>query len=133
MKDSPIAGLPDESRIDPRIRPECTTATDTAPPRVALLSNGRYSVVITAAGSGYSTWRGLDVTRWREDATRDCWGQFCYIRDPNEVDVGQPDMGAMVESAGREPARLELRAKTLVACGCLVFHDCALSMDPSTR
>ena len=118
MKDSPIAGLPDESRIDPRIRPECTTATDTAPPRVALLSNGRYSVVITAAGSGYSTWRGLDVTRWREDATRDCWGQFCYIRDPNEVDVGQPDMGAMVESAGREPARLELRAKTLVACGC---------------
>jgi cellobiose phosphorylase len=21
------------------------------------------------------------VTRWREDATRDCWGQFCYVRD----------------------------------------------------
>jgi cellobiose phosphorylase len=24
----------------------------------------------------------VDVTRWREDATRDCWGQFCYIGDP---------------------------------------------------
>jgi cellobiose phosphorylase len=70
--------------IDPRIRPESGTATDTAPPQVALLSNGRYSVVITAAGSGYSTWRGLDVTRWREDATRDCWGQFCYLQDPTE-------------------------------------------------
>ena len=50
-------------------------------PSIALLSNGSYSVMITAAGAGYSTWRGLDVTRWREDATRDCWGQFCYVRD----------------------------------------------------
>src|SRR5262249_51517176 len=24
------------------------------------------------------------VTRWREDVTRDCWGQFCYIRDTTE-------------------------------------------------
>jgi cellobiose phosphorylase len=48
---------------------------------VALLSNGRYGVMITAAGCGYSSWRDLDVTRWREDGTRDCWGQFCYVRD----------------------------------------------------
>jgi cellobiose phosphorylase len=60
------------------------TPTDTAPPQVALLSNGRYGVFITAAGGGCSTWRGLDVTRWREDATRDCWGQFCYVRDLTE-------------------------------------------------
>ena len=50
-------------------------------PAIALLSNGSYSVMITAAGAGYSTWRDLDVTRWREDATRDCWGQFYYVRD----------------------------------------------------
>src|SRR6188508_2340374 len=48
---------------------------------VALLSNGSYSVMITSACAGYSTWRDLDVTRWREDATRDCWGQFYYVRD----------------------------------------------------
>ncbi|MCA1409368.1 glycosyl transferase [Ensifer sp. IC3342] len=48
---------------------------------VALLSNGRYSVMITGAGAGFSTWRDLDVARWREDVTRDCWGQFCYVRD----------------------------------------------------
>jgi cellobiose phosphorylase len=48
---------------------------------VALLSNGRYGVVITGAGGGSSTWRDLDVTRWREDTTRDCWGQFCYVHD----------------------------------------------------
>jgi cellobiose phosphorylase len=57
------------------------TNVDTSQPRAALLSNGRYSVVITGAGGGSATWRDLDVTRWREDTTRDCWGQFCYVRD----------------------------------------------------
>ncbi len=58
--------------------------TDPAPPapEVHLLSNGRYHVVITSAGGGYSRWRDLAVTRWREDATRDCWGTFVYLRDP---------------------------------------------------
>ncbi len=52
-----------------------------AVPEVHLLSNGRYHVVVTSAGGGYSRWRDLAVTRWREDATRDCWGSFCYLRD----------------------------------------------------
>ena len=50
-------------------------------PEIHLLSNGRYHVVITNAGGGYSRWRDLAVTRWREDATRDCYGTFCYLRD----------------------------------------------------
>ncbi|HEV8417840.1 MAG TPA: hypothetical protein VGQ43_03740 [Candidatus Udaeobacter sp.] len=54
---------------------------------IALLSNGSYNVMITAAGAGYSSWRDLDITRWREDATRDCWGQFCYVRDLNDESV----------------------------------------------
>ncbi|HYI27731.1 MAG TPA: glucoamylase family protein, partial [Bradyrhizobium sp.] len=54
-------------------------------PVVNLLSNGRYHVVVTAAGGGYSRWRDLALTRWREDPTRDCWGAFCYLRD---VDSG---------------------------------------------
>jgi cellobiose phosphorylase len=57
------------------------TTADTRQPEVALLSDGSYGVMITAAGAGYSTWRDLDVTRWRADGTRDCWGQFCYVRD----------------------------------------------------
>src|ERR1044071_5067496 len=54
---------------------------DLAAPEVHLLSNGRYHVVISSAGGGYSRWRDLAVTRWREDATRDCWGTFLYLRD----------------------------------------------------
>ena len=60
------------------------TAADLPHPQVALLSNGSYGVVITDAGAGASTWRDLDVTRWREDATRDCWGQFVYVRCPED-------------------------------------------------
>jgi cellobiose phosphorylase len=56
-------------------------------PAIALLSNGSYSVMITAACAGYSTWRDLDITRWREDATRDCWGQFYYVRDLSDESV----------------------------------------------
>ncbi|NKK75409.1 glycosyl transferase [Rhizobium leguminosarum bv. viciae] len=54
---------------------------------VALLSNDRYSVLVTAAGAGYGTWQGLDITRWREDRSRDCWGQFCYVRDLTDNDL----------------------------------------------
>ena len=52
-----------------------------AAPDVHLLSNGSYHIVITSAGGGYSRWRDLAVTRWREDATCDCWGTFIYLRD----------------------------------------------------
>ena len=50
-------------------------------PEVHLLSNGRYHVMATNAGGGYSRWNDLAVTRWREDATCDGWGLFCYLRD----------------------------------------------------
>lgn len=53
----------------------------------ALLSNDRYSVLVTAAGAGRATWQGLDITRWRQDSTRDCWGQFCYLRDLTDNDL----------------------------------------------
>ncbi|MEO8211752.1 MAG: glucoamylase family protein, partial [Myxococcales bacterium] len=56
-----------------------------ASPEVNLLSNGQYHVMVTHAGGGYSRWRDFQVTRWREDTTRDCWGSFCYLRD---VDSG---------------------------------------------
>ena len=51
-------------------------SADVSPPNVCLLSNGRYNVMLTEAGSGYSSCGGVDVTRWREDATSDCWGQY---------------------------------------------------------
>ena len=63
-------------------------------PRTQLLSNGRYTVMLTAAGSGYSRWENIAVTRWREDLTRDCWGTYIFLRDEQTGNVW---------SAGHQP------------------------------
>jgi cyclic beta-1,2-glucan synthetase len=65
--------------VQPPIRrvPSATSAV----PSAHLLSNGHYAVMITGAGSGYSSCRDLAVTRWREDVTRDNWGSYIYLRD----------------------------------------------------
>ena len=51
-------------------RPDEPAADDPGHARPAhpILSNPQYHVLLTNAGSGFSTCRGLDVTRWREDA-----------------------------------------------------------------
>ncbi|MGA7673601.1 MAG: glucoamylase family protein [Rhizomicrobium sp.] len=67
-------------------------------PKAHLLSNGRYAVMLTAAGSGYSRWHDLGITRWREDATRDDWGSYIFLRD---VRSGR------VWSAGYQPSGVE--------------------------
>ncbi|WP_236611926.1 GH36-type glycosyl hydrolase domain-containing protein [Phenylobacterium zucineum] len=74
------------------------TSPHGASPATHLLSNGRYSVLLTAAGAGYSRWRGQALTRWREDGVRDDWGAFLYLRDMRS---GQ------VWSAGYQPTAAE--------------------------
>jgi len=67
------------SEADTPIRVIANPATPI--PEVQLLSNGRYHVMVTGAGGGSSRWKDLAITRWREDATCDNWGTFCYVRD----------------------------------------------------
>ncbi len=54
---------------------------DSVLPKVNLLSNGHYSIMVTNSGGGYSMWGDYDVTRWRADTTCDGWGTFCYVKD----------------------------------------------------
>jgi cyclic beta-1,2-glucan synthetase len=82
--------------VPPVLRRFATPHTPT--PRTHLLSNGRYAVMLTAAGSGYSRWRDIAVTRWREDPTRDCWGSYIYLCD---AETGE------VWSAGHQPSGVE--------------------------
>jgi cellobiose phosphorylase len=70
----PASGVP-ETSVRVYNRPDIPI------PEVQLLSNGRYHVMITNAGGGYSRWKDIAVTRWREDSTCDNWGTFCYLRD----------------------------------------------------
>jgi cyclic beta-1,2-glucan glucanotransferase len=69
-----------------------------ATPQAHLLSNGRYSVMLTSAGSGYSRWGDIGITRWREDATRDDWGAYVFLRDAESGGVW---------SAGYQPSGVE--------------------------
>jgi cyclic beta-1,2-glucan synthetase len=103
-RDMPIARpLPDHTRKSASRAPMPLGCRrfDTArgpEPATHLLSNGRYAVMLTAAGSGYSRWRDQAVTRWREDSTRDDWGSYIYLRD-----IGN----GRSWSAGLQPAGVE--------------------------
>ncbi len=63
---------------------------DTPVPEVQLLSNGRYHVMVTNAGGGYSRWKDLAVTRWREDCTRDPWGTSVTCATRRAAPSGPP-------------------------------------------
>ncbi|XJN88341.1 GH36-type glycosyl hydrolase domain-containing protein [Mesorhizobium terrae] len=51
-----------------------------------LMSNGRYSVMVTATGSGYSRWGDFSVTRWQPDPTEDRMGSYIFLRDADTGD-----------------------------------------------
>ncbi|MBN1509012.1 MAG: hypothetical protein JW955_19350 [Sedimentisphaerales bacterium] len=92
------------------------SSPDTPIPEVQLLSNGRYHVMVTNAGGGYSRWKDLAVTRWREDSTRDNWGTFCYLRDPTSGEFWstayQPTLkGSEKYEAVLSEARAEFRCR----------------------
>ena len=76
-------------------RPNPSSST----PATQILSNGSYSVMLTAAGAGYSVWRDLAVTRWREDSTCDDWGSWIFLRDVASGDVWP----AVYQPTGSEP------------------------------
>ncbi|MGI8424190.1 MAG: glucoamylase family protein, partial [Chloroflexota bacterium] len=88
------------------------SGVDSRVPRVQLLANPSYALMVTSAGGGYSRWRGLDVTRWSADTTRDSGGSFIYLRDLDDGTlwsaahhpVGRP---ATRYSAYLSPARVE--------------------------
>ncbi len=73
-------------------------------PGIHLLSNGRYAVMVTTAGSGYSHWRDLAVTRWHEDRTRDDWGTYVFLRDRHSGQV----WSAAYQPSGVEPDTYEV-------------------------
>ncbi len=81
-----------------------------SPSELQLLSNGNYHVMVTNTGGGYSRWKTLALTRWREDTTSDNWGFFCYIRDTSsghywsttyQPTLRPPDGYTVIVEAGR--------------------------------
>ena len=74
----------------------------TAVPQVNLLSNGNYSVLLSNMGGGYSTFNGIDLTRWQADGVLDPWGTWIYIQDL-DLKRGRNSAGSGLWSAGYQP------------------------------
>src|SRR5438445_10228471 len=107
----------DEMRVaapPPTIPVRRYRSAHTVVPHTQFLSNGNYVTAVTNAGGGSSVWRGLTVTRWRRDATRDADGLFIYLRDVRSGTVWsaayqpsrrEPDEYAVTFSAARASFR----------------------------
>jgi cyclic beta-1,2-glucan synthetase len=78
---SPTVHVSESSVTEQEVQMRVIRTPNTTLPEIQLLSNGRYYAMITNSGSGYSRWKDIAVTRWKEDATIDNTGIFCYIRD----------------------------------------------------
>ena len=72
-----------------------------------LLSNGRYRVLITAAGAGCSALGDILLTRWSADPTRQAEGWFLYLKD---LDTGA------IWSAGHQPVQAQADSYQVRAC-----------------
>jgi N,N'-diacetylchitobiose phosphorylase len=77
-----------------------------------LLTNGRYRVLVTPSGAGYSSLGDIRLTRWSDDFTREADGWFLYVRDLASGDLWSAGHQPIL----REPTRYEFRvAKGLVS------------------
>ncbi len=73
-------------------------------PSTHLLSNGHYTVMLTSAGSGYSRWNDLSITRWREDVTCDMWGSYIFLYDTESKNL----WSAGYQPTGMKPDHYEV-------------------------
>ncbi len=77
--------------------------------RIHLLGHGQLSTAITILGEGFTTWRDVDVYRFREDASAEAGGLYLYFRDTKDDRVW---------SAGYKPT-----------CAVPDFYDVAFAID----
>jgi cyclic beta-1,2-glucan synthetase len=72
-----VVRLPAEEPSDSRVVLDPARAL----PAVNVLSNGHYSIMVTARGAGYSRFNDLAVTRWQPDLVEDRSGTFLFLTD----------------------------------------------------
>ncbi|WP_434148482.1 GH36-type glycosyl hydrolase domain-containing protein [Methylocaldum gracile subsp. desertum] len=94
----------------------CLDRPNDSVPASRLLSNGRYTVLLTSAGTGFSMRGDHALSRWSGDRVEDGEGWFIYLRDLDSGDwwsLGlQPTgMEADARTARYEPGRFRLQCE----------------------
>ena len=56
---------------------------DTGLPLTQLLGNGRHALMLRHHGGGTSSWKGVGLSRWRDDLPRSEHGHFIYLQRPD--------------------------------------------------
>ncbi|MBI9049053.1 MAG: hypothetical protein JEZ00_06530 [Anaerolineaceae bacterium] len=59
----------------------------TDPPVLHLLSNGKYHVVISNDGAGFTRYEDRDISRWRNDRSLNQYGSWYYLYEPKEENL----------------------------------------------
>jgi len=66
-----------------------------------MLSNGRYTTMLSAAGSGYSLWKNIAITRWQGDTTTDDDGMFFFVHDVKTQHTYSPSLQSLAAQEGQ--------------------------------
>ena len=65
----------------------------TPKPWINVISNGKYGLVISQTGGGFSWDTHSEfnrLNRWHQDLVQDNWGKYFYIKNNNTGDVWSP-------------------------------------------
>jgi cyclic beta-1,2-glucan synthetase len=107
---APLAELPPATIVSERFLRTQVSLTpwrepvQAAAPRAHILSNGRYGVVITSAGGGYSLWHDMALTRGRADTTLEDGGTWLYVQDLDRESLTSPSFQPTASPSGEPQA-----------------------------
>ena len=87
-------------------------SADTPMPEARILSNGRYVVMLTNSGSGFSRCGELAISRWRENPVKDPWGSFFYIHDLTEQKIWSATYQPCHDQSASDEMRFSLEKVT---------------------
>lgn len=103
---------------------------NTKVPEVCILSNGAFSTIVSNTGSGFSLYKGLQVSRWREDPIMDPWGSYVYIRDLTNDKVWSPSFQPLREEKTEHLVQFSLDRATFMRTVEKVKTTMEISVSP---
>lgn len=104
--------IPDRYQRDEGFDPRFYASYDTPLPVAHFLSNGRYLVMVSNSGGGFSQYKDLLLTRWEEDPIKDHHGVFFYIKNIADGSTWSPTFHPLRN--GADPVTMDAELDRIV-------------------